>query len=357
MIESSAQAVLQRLTEDFKSKPFIPPSALTQGDLQTLTAYFWRRFPRREVVSDEERLFEVEPGTKVLGRCRWQPDRQHHATIVMWHGIESSATAAYMLATAEKAFRAGFNVVRMNIRNCGGTEHLTPTIYHAGLSADPRAVVEELIERDRLPQIFMVGFSLGGNTVLKLAGEYGENAPPQLAGVAAISPSINLRATSELIMSRRNFVYHKEFLFSLKRRLRTKEKLFPDLYDCSGLGNIRSIREFDDAYVAPAFGFADAMDYYDQASSLPLISRIRMPTLIIHAHDDPFVPFAPLREIMANGANDSGGDLSKATNPHLLLLTPEFGGHVAFLSADGRDEDRFWAENRLLDFLRMRREE
>src|SRR4051794_30458840 len=281
-LTESASASLLRLAGELSSKPFIPPRVLSQGNVQTLSAYFWPgRFRSRDTSGDEERLFEVEPGTKVLARCRWQPDRLNHATVVLWHGLESSSAAAYMVATAAKAFRAGFNVVRMNIRNCGGTESLTPTIYHAGLSCDPRAVLDELINRDGLPRIFMIGFSLGGNTVLKTAGEYGEQAPAQLAGLVAISPSLDLRAISDLIMTRRNFIYHREFLYHLKRRIRIKEKLFPDRYDTSELRNIRSIREFDDAYVAPAFGFVNADDYYAQASSLPYVCKIRVPTLII----------------------------------------------------------------------------
>src|SRR5215813_490846 len=193
--DSSRANLIFQLARNFKSKPFVPPRGLTQGDLQTLSAYFWPgRYRARDLTNDEERLFQVEPGTQVLARCRWQTNRVEHATLVMWHGIEGSTRSAYMLSTAEKAFRAGFNVVRVNYRNCGDTEHLTPTLYHGGLSGDARAVIEELIDRDRLQQIFVVGFSLGGNKVLKFAGEYGDDPPPQLFGVCAVSPSVNLRA-------------------------------------------------------------------------------------------------------------------------------------------------------------------
>jgi predicted alpha/beta-fold hydrolase len=300
------------------------------------------RFRSRDLTGDEERLFEVGPGSKVLGRCRWQKDPTEQATLVMWHGIEGSSAAAYMLSTAAKAFRAGFNVVRMNVRNCGGTDHLTPTLYHAGLTDDARTVIDELINKDRLTRIVVAGFSLGGNQVLKLAGEYGGQAPSQLSGLVAISPSIDLHASSERLMARRNWIYHKRFLYALKRRMKTKERLYPELYQTSGLSRLKTMRDFDNEYVAPAFGFADAEDYYTKASSLPLIKHIRIPTLIIHAQDDPFIPFAPLR------------DPSIASNPHVLLLAPERGGHVAFISEtpDSDGEDRFWAENRLIDFCR-----
>ncbi|HEV2717787.1 MAG TPA: alpha/beta fold hydrolase, partial [Terriglobales bacterium] len=300
------------------------------------------RLRLRDETGDEERLLTVAPDTKVLARCRWHPARLEHPTLVLWHGMEGSIASTYMLTTAAKAFRAGFNVVRVNIRNCGATEHLTPTLYHGGLSNDLRAVLNELINEDRLPQILIGGFSLGGNKVLKLAGEYGQNPPPQLLGVCAVSPSINLRAGSDLLMRPRNWIYHQDFLYFLKRRIRTKEKLFPELFDSSGLRGIRTIEEFDSRYIAPRFGFADVNDYYAKASALPVMARIHVPTLIIHAADDPFIPIEPVRDPSVTG------------NPYILLIETEHGGHVAFVSDEPRqDEDRFWAENRLIDFCKI----
>jgi uncharacterized protein len=301
--------------------------------------HFWPgRVNARENTQDEARLFQVEPESQVLAYCRWQTDRLEHPTLVMWHGMEGSTASAYMLTTADKAFRAGFNVVRVNFRNCGGTEHLSPTLYHGGLTADLRVVIDELIARDGLTRIFIAGFSLGGNMVLKLAGEYGDNPPAEVKAVCTVSPSINLRASTNLLQQRRNWIYRQDFLRRLRLRIQFKEKLFPDLYDSTGLDGIRSIPEFDNRYIAPMFGFADANDYYAKASSLPVIARIRIPALMIHATDDPFIPFAPLR------------DPSIAANPYVLLIAPERGGHVAFMSAKSGNEDRFWAENRLVDF-------
>src|SRR6266404_5182131 len=282
---------------------------------------------------DEERLFEVEPGSQVLARCRWQTDHAEHPTLVLWHGMEGSTASGYMLITADKAFRAGFNVLRLNFRNCGNTEHLSPKLYHGGLTNDLRVVIDELISRDGLTHIAIAGFSLGGNMVLKLAGEYGEDPPPEIIAVGAVSPSIDMRAGSELLMKRRNWIYQQDFLRRLRQRIRIKARQFPDAYDATGLRGIRTIKQFDNRYVAPSFGFASANDYYSKASSFPCISRIRIPTLIIHAEDDPFVPFAPLR------------DPSVAANPYVMLVATKRGGHVAFLSAN--PEERFWAENRL----------
>src|SRR5436190_23330762 len=172
--KTSPGDLLARLAQQFKARPFSAPRALAHGDLQTLSAYFWPgRFRPKDTSPDEERLFEVAADGRVLARCRWQARPTQHPTVVIWHGIEGSSSSAYMLATADKAFAAGFNVLRVNVRNCGGTEHLTPTLYHGGLSADARAVTEQLINLDHLPQIFIVGFALGGNIVLKRDGEYG----------------------------------------------------------------------------------------------------------------------------------------------------------------------------------------
>ena len=338
---SSVRPLLEQVATTITSKPFVPHRLLKQGDAQTIGAYLWPgRFRLRDQTQDEERLFQVEPESQVLARCRWQAKAKEHPTLVIWHGMEGSAASSYMLTTADKAFRAGLNVVRVNFRNCGDTEHLSPTLYHAGLTGDLRAVVAELIDRDRLSQLFIAGFSLGGNMALKVAGEYGDNPPPEVKSVGVISPSINMRASLDLLMRRRNWIYQQNFLLRLKNRITVKERLFPDRYDANGLRDIRTIEQFDDRYVAPAFGFADANDYYAKASSLPYISRIRIPTLIIHAEDDPFIPFAPMR------------DPSISSNPYVMLMATKHGGHVAFVSASA-GEERFWAESRLVEFCRM----
>jgi len=341
--EIEVRSILAKVESAFAAKPFKPHPLFTNGHSQTLAGYAW---PRRSLLRthhqlDEERLFEVEPGVRVLAHCRWQSNRAEQPTVVLWHGIEGSSASIYMVGTGEKAFRAGFNVVRINLRNCGGTEHLTPTLYHGGLTEDLRVVVAELIALDRLSRIFLVGFSLGGNMVLKLAGEYGDSAPKEVSGVCTVSPSVDLNASADLISERRNWIYHRNFVTRLQRRISFKSKLYPDLYDAGDLSFAQTLREFDDRFTAPAFGFAGVDDYYTRASALPFMAQIRIPTLIIHAQDDPFIPFAPLR------------NPSVAANPYLLLIAPERGGHVAFISSQINHEDRFWAENRVVEFCKL----
>jgi len=157
-----------------------------------------------------------------------------------------------------------------------------------------------------------------------------------------VSPSVNFRASSDLISQRSNWIYHRDFVRRLRRRIKIKHELYPSLYDPAGVSRVHTIRDFDEHYTAVVHGFANADDYYQKASSIHDIDRIRIPTLIIHAQDDPFIPFAPLQ------------NAALAANPYILLLDPERGGHVAFISSNQNgDEDRFWAENRVIDFCKL----
>jgi predicted alpha/beta-fold hydrolase len=343
---AGVRQLFSKVRSAFADKPFTPSPLLGQADLQTLAAYVWprRRRLRISYAQDEQRVFDVAASVQVLAFCRWQNERHTRPTVVLWHGIEGSASAVYMLSFANKAFIAGFNVLRVNIRNCGGTEHLTPTLYHGGLSEDLRSIIEELIQ-EGYKQIFALGFSLGGNMVLKMIGEYGEQVPSALIAACAISPSVDLAASADLIKRRRNWLYHQSFVIKLKRKIRLKHRLYPDLYDPGGIKGIRTLEEFDEAYTSKANGFSDARDYYTRASAIRVAQNIRVPTLVIHSQDDPFIPFAPLNE-------EEFKD-----NPYILIAGPESGGHVAFVSRKTDDGDRFWAENRALEFFSLAADE
>lgn len=338
---ANPRASLDKIARALAERPFVPHPLFVNGHAQTLAAYVWpRRFQLRGHRLDEERYFEVEDGVRLLAHCRWQKERHSSPTIVLIHGLEGSSTSVYILGTAAKAFRAGFNVVRLNLRNCGSTEHLTPTLYNSGMSGDLNAVVHDLIERDRLRRIFLVGFSMAGNMTLKLAGEAPDALPPELAGICAVSPPIDLATSAVALEARANWLYQQSFIRSLRRRMRYKQKLFPDLYDTTDIHLIRTIREFDNRYTSIHGGYENAEDYYARASALPLIRHIRIPSLLIHAQDDPFIPFHSFR------------DSSLTTTPSLLFIAPEHGGHVGFVAADTHGEDRFWAENRVVQFCK-----
>jgi predicted alpha/beta-fold hydrolase len=333
---------LREVARDFGAKPFSPHPLFPGGHAQTIVAAL--RLPRYRFIQAERalyesRLVEVEPDARVLLRCRWQTERRTAPTLLLLHGLEGSTDSLYVLGTAQKAFRKGFNVVGMNMRNCGGTEHLAGTLYHSGMTGDIRRVlVEELAGREHLERIFIAGFSMSGNMVLRIAGEYGTDAPTSLAGVAAVSPSIDLDACAAAVERRANALYRWSFVRSLRHRVKRKSRVRPGLFDTRGLRSVRTIRQFDERYTAPHGGYRDAAHYYERTSSLRVISDIRVPTLILHASDDPIIP--------AHSFADPG----IANNPDVLLVMTEHGGHVGFISGPAQGEDRHWAENRVVDF-------
>jgi predicted alpha/beta-fold hydrolase len=316
-------------------REFVPHKALRNRHLMTIASHLWRRrFPR--LPPGTERLFETEPGTQVRAVCHWHENAQEHATVVVLHGLEGSSESGYMRGVAEQAWLAGFNAVRLNQRNCGGSERLTPTLYHSGLSQDIRAVLFELIERDKLPALFAAGYSMGGNLVLKMAGEFGSDAPPQIKGFAAVAPALNLAVCADALAEPRNFVYQWHFVRRLKARIRYKAQLFPEKYRLNGIHKIRSVREYDDVLTAPYSGFRDADDYYARSSAGQFLARIARPTMILAAEDDPFVPIASIRNAV------------RSANAPIQLVSTARGGHCAFIS--NMRDNRFWSEGRVVQF-------
>jgi uncharacterized protein len=342
LTESSSHskiAVLEEFTRRYAHRPFVAPRLLRNGHAMTIIG---TQRPRRFSILErhcERREFQTEPGVRVVAYCHWRPDRANHPTALIIHGLEGSSEGNYVLGVASKAFDAGFNVLRYNVRGCGGTARLSPTLYHSGLTIDLHHVTRELIERDRLPELFLIGFSMGGNQSLKFAGELGAGAPRELKGVCAISPPIDLESCSRSIGRRENWIYEIRFLRSLRKTMIEKDRLFPGVYDLSRLNGVRSLWDWDEIFQHHN-GFNGAQDYYSKASSLTFIGRIRLPALIIHAQDDPFIPFEPF----------TGNRI--AENPFVLLIAPKHGGHVAFCGVRQADEDRAWAENRAVEFCK-----
>lgn len=337
-------APLRAIAQAIEANPFTPHPYFQSGHAQTIVAALKlarRAEWRGEDAHWETRLIEVEPGARVLVKCRWQHDRRAAPTVLLVHGLEGSSESLYMRGIAKKAFRFGFNVARMNQRNCGGTEHLTPTLYHSGLTEDIRRVFLALVEGEGLRSVCLAGFSMSGNMVLKLAGDYGAAPPDALAGVCAVSPSLDLAACAAAIERRANRLYQWSFMRRLRGRVRLKQRQHPERYDARGLWRVRTVRQFDERFTAPHGGYRDAADYYERASARSVISRIRVPTLVIHAEDDPIVP------------PDAFRDRAFTENPDVLLVLTPRGGHTAFIARARDDEDRFWAENRVVDFCRL----
>ena len=305
-----------------------------------MTIYCWAAPRRFKLPAPESRLFQVTPETQVLAHCYWQPDRSR-PTLLALHGLEGSSSAHYMLGLADKAHRAGLNAVLLNQRNCGDTEDLGPGLYHSGLVEDAAFVIRELRATEGVSRIVVAGYSLGGNLALRLAGTTSPETLPQLEGVCAVSPVIELAECVSALERRSNVVYHWNFVRNLKRRMRRKARHYPDRFDLSQLDRIRSVRQFDDVYTAPHFGFGTSANYYHQASAMRVVERIQVPALVISAEDDPFVPAGLF------------GNPRLTHNPNIMLVLPKHGGHCGF-AADLHlsDDDGYWAERTIVQFAR-----
>jgi uncharacterized protein len=319
--------------------PFEPRSWLSNGHLQTIVGNYLPRPAFR--IDGVAETVEVDPsdGSRVLCHCHWQPFPvlAQRLTLVLVHGLEGSSNSRYIQGITARAFDAGFNVIRMNMRNCGGTDSLTPTLYHSGLSGDVGAVVDHFTQLFSLVRVALVGYSMGGNLVLKLAGEWGSRPP--LCAVAAVCPAIDLAVGADALHEPLNRAYEWKFLRGLRARYARKRELFPASYvPAAEIGPVHSIRQFDHKIVSRYCGFRDADDYYYRAASARVIDRITVPTFILHAQDDPFIRLLPeTRAILL-------------ANPNITFVETRHGGHCAYLSRDP-DNDVHWAEAAVIRFL------
>ena len=278
-------------------------------------------------------VYQTEPDVSVLIQSQ-RPQHEPKGELVLVHGLEGSSESGYARSMVHNALGRGWMTHRFNMRGCGAGDQLAISGYHAGQTSDLLAFLSERRRVSALP-IFVIGFSLGGNVVLKLAGELAEDARRLLAGVCAVSTPIDLAACVAALGKPRNFIYQGRFLNRLKDRIRRKNRQAPDVYTLEHLPKIRTIEEFDDHYTARLFGFGTAANYFRTQSSNQFLERIRVPTLLVQSKDDPLVPF-PIFEHAAIGSN-----------PFLTLLAVEHGGHLGFLS---RGKARFWLDGTVLDW-------
>ncbi len=318
---------------------FQPHRGLSNGHLQTIVGnYLPRPAFRIDGVSETVEV-DAADGSRVLCHCHWQPqpDRGKRLTVLLVHGLEGSSNSRYIQGITARAFDAGFNAVRVNMRNCGGTDSLSPTLYHSGLSGDVGSVISHYARQFSLESVALVGYSMGGNLVLKLAGEWGNRAP--LCAVAAVCPAIDLAVGADALHEPLNRAYEWNFLRGLRARYARKRELFPTSYvPAAEIGPVHSIRQFDHKIVSRYCGFRDADDYYYRAASARVVDRIAVPTFILHAQDDPFIRLLP--ETRAK----------LLANPYIAFVETRHGGHCAYLSRDPGN-DIHWAEATVIRFL------
>lgn len=307
-------------------KPFEP--LFRNPHVQTVAGHFWRR-PGGGGARRERRLFLTEPEVQVLVESQ-RPVREAAGQVVLLHGLEGSGESGYMRGMAAASLRAGFAVHLFNMRTCGGTERLSNTLYHAGLTSDLLAVLRQL-QAGGAPPLFLVGFSLGGNVALKLAGELGAEGAELLAGVAAVSTPIDLEASARRLGDFENRLYERRFVRRMLARLRATGRYRPADFD-----GLRTLWAIDDRITAPSFGFGGAANYYRTQSAIGRLAGVRVPVLLIQAKDDTFVPFEAFQSDAVS------------RNPWIRLEAPEHGGHLGFI---GKKGPRFWAEEAVLEWI------
>ena len=309
--------------------------------MQTIASFL---LPRQiHLPQPEEKLIEVAPNIKVRCWCYWQEENRTDAlTVVAVHGLEGSSESQYMMGVARNGMTAGMNVVLMNQRNCGGMDHCAPTLYNSSLSGDVAAVARCMVESEGLSRFALIGFSMGGNLVLKCAGEWGREHPREFKAVAAVCPAMDLATSADALHEPANRIYEWYFLWQLFGRMRRKARFFPNHFDTSRLRGVTSLRLFDDRITAHYCGFTGADDYYERAAAANVVDRIAVPTLIIHAANDPFIRMRP--ETVAR----------IRSNPHITYLETADGGHCAFVGErDGDGYDGHWAEREVVEFVRQ----
>lgn len=343
-------------------RPFVPRRWLGNPHLQTVVGNFLRR-EHAPIPAPVPLVVPVEPPhrfrqpdgsqvdvgeSSVLCLCHWQPARETRLTVVLVHGLEGSARSGYILGNTARLWAEGCNLVRMNMRSCGGSDALSPTIYHSGRSEDVAALVAAL-GRLGMEKIALVGYSMGGNLVLRYAGQQSLLPPsgrdPRVCAAVGVSPLLDLAPSSAALHLPSNRLYERRFLRAMKRRLAVKARLFPALYGSltreKVFERIRTIRDFDGAIVARYGGFNDADDYYEQVRSSRYAADFALPTLLIHANDDPFIRTLPAtREALR-------------ANPRVRFVETSHGGHCAFLADPdpGSKDGGRWAEETVARWL------
>ena len=256
--------------------------------------------------------------------------------VVLLHGIGGSANSAYIRGLSARLARSGWRVCQFHFRGCGPRPNLRTTTYHSGMTADPLEVLHELARRYPDRPRFGVGFSMGGNVLLRLLGEQGVNAP--LDGAVAVSVPMELRPCADKLNTGVSRGYQTVLLRRVRTRMMERKELLKDVVDLDAAMRARSFWEFDAAFTAPVHHFDSALDYYERASSRPLLRAVQRPTLIVNSIDDPFM----VPEILPQ---------PEELSPHVTLELSEKGGHVGFVAAGKGGTPVYWLEQRIPEWL------
>lgn len=311
----------------FRPFPFLPG-----GHLQTIGGHLLRAALRWRLPT-EDVVVEAGEGVRILLRASWRPEKDRPALLLI-HGLEGCDRSPNVISAGTLAYRAGWHVVRMNLRGCGDSLPLCPRLYNAGMTSDLVAVFQWLA--NRVSRFAVAGFSLGGNLALLTLARDRERLPDELTAVAAICPPLDMSAAASALERRANRVYQIQFVTSLNDSYRKRRRLLPEAYEVDRERGISTVRQFDDRITAFYGGYRDAEDYYQRVSPGPRLEAIDRETLILAAADDPFIPEAGMRKW--------------ARSETVAIEIVEGGGHVGFVGRS-KAPGHFWAADRILGFL------
>ena len=330
-----------KIARALEEHPFEVGGILGNSHIQTVSGVFIPYF-KAEGWKVDRKLIDLADGSKIAADFSIQDNPKDHPTVVIVPGLVASSHATYSLGIGHKAFHYGFNVVRMNLRNQGGTEHLSKSLYHGGQSEDVITLINTLVDQG-LDNIYLTGVSLGGNICLKAVGELGEEAKKHIKTLGVLSPVADPLVSWQPMEKRENLLYQANIVHGLKDLIRKKAVIEPGVWDTSLLKGIKTMQQLDEAYQVPFYGFKTCDDYYRNESSMPWVPKITIPTLVIHAEDDTFVPVEPLKRP------------EFSNNPNIVTLITPKGGHSGFISSRKRygDLDLHWDQNRVIDFFRL----
>lgn len=317
---------------------FEPHPLLKNGDLQTVAAAWWpttRSFP--ENLEKTHAINVSKNNTLIVNSNLQSKNATQCDDILLVHGFEGSSESKYMLRMAKKSLLRGFNVHRMNLRSCGESLYTCNTPYHGGLWEDILHVINRVKTGKRM---FVVGYSLGGNLTLKMAGELGESIPDFIKGLSVISAPLDLRSTSDWLSQQELKRYHDKFLSYVIKSYEQRKELYPDVYP-NLKSNPQTLREFDEKIMCYIYGFKNLEDYYCTNSCHHVLPKITVPTMVIYAKDDPIIPF-----------QDYDLHLPPKKYNNIKVIAAENGGHVAFIGRKNtQDSDRFWADERIFSYF------
>ncbi|MCA9522957.1 MAG: alpha/beta fold hydrolase [Myxococcales bacterium] len=309
-----------------------PPPPFDNGHVATIATSLFRRVGG--VRYQRERIDTPDGDFLDLDWARVGSD----SLVILCHGLESSSEAGYIRGMARAFNRRGWDALALNFRSCSGELNRLLRSYHSGVTDDLDCVIQHVLAGSRYRRLALVGFSLGGNVVLKYAGERGAAIDPAIRAVGAISVPVDLGTCARNLELVSNWVYQIHFVRSLRRKIAQKARLHPDAMDYRRFRWIYTLGQFDEHYTAPVHGFTSADDYWTRCSSKPQLGEIRVPALLINAWDDPLL------------TDESYPRVEAETSRHFHLATPRHGGHVAFVTLNWDNE--FWHETQIVRFVR-----